>query len=637
VEGGITFAEILDISPAFSDASVLSDLNHGTSSAICKGPDSHGIIVNNDTMLMYTFDVPAGTPDGLYAIDITYASLTQEDSALQYDGVAVKRGYIQVGDSVTPPATTTKPAATTTTGNQQTTAATTAPAATTTTTVTSYKPADGNAAWVIPEVHGKRGEKVTLNVYVSGDSDLAVSGAEFKIAADSVFGKPTATGSEAYDSALEYNKDRNEYAFGQNAGKGIVAKNDAVILSIEYTVPTDIEAGTYPVTWSDLFVSDTNGLEITDKVEAVAGAIIIDPVYDGEMAWKIPDVPAKPGETVTLDVIVKDTDNAAIPVAGAQFKITADTAEFVSVDKNTAAYDAAIENNPKTNEFAFGQDIGKGVAAKDGDTVLTLTYTAPTAPGVYPIKWSEAFISDTNGNELTNITLLDGSITVADVPVAEGEVSWVIKDVEAAPGDTVTMEVKVEDSSNPGLAVAGAQFAINADTPIVYDGSVGSDAYDAELIDNAKTNEFAFAQKAGNGTAAKDNDNVLLLTYKVPDDCKEGDYNVKWSDAFISDTNGNDITSKVKLVPGVIHVTAKTTTTTSAPTTTAATTTAATTTTTVTAASGHIIWQVDTVEVDAGETVTVNVKVIDEGNTKLPVGGAQFVVKAETPIGHGES
>ncbi|MDE6665058.1 MAG: hypothetical protein K2K14_02565 [Ruminococcus sp.] len=134
VEGGITFAEILDISPAFSDASVLSDLNHGTSSAICKGPDSHGIIVNNDTMVMYTFDIPAGTPDGLYALDITYASLTQEDSALQYDGVAVKRGYIQVGDSVTPPATTTtKPAATTTTAAPAATTTTAKPAATTTT------------------------------------------------------------------------------------------------------------------------------------------------------------------------------------------------------------------------------------------------------------------------------------------------------------------------------------------------------------------------------------------------------------------------------------------------------------------------------------------------------------------------
>ncbi|MDE6102493.1 MAG: hypothetical protein K2F73_05915, partial [Ruminococcus sp.] len=443
--------------------------------------------------------------------------------------------------------TTAKPAATTTTGNQQTTAATTAaPAATTTTTVT-YKPTDGNATWVIPTVHAQRGEKVTLDVIVSGDSDLAVAGAEFKIAADSKFGKPTATGSEAYDSALEYNKDRNEYAFGQNIGDGKVAKDGAVILSIEYTVPTDIEADTYPVTWSDLFVSDTNGLVITDKVEAVNGAIIIDEVFEGEMAWDIPEVTAKPGETVTLDVIVKDTENAAIPVAGAQFKITADTAEFVSVDKNTAAYDAAIENNPKTNEFAFGQNIGKGVAAKDGDKVLTLTYTAPTAPGVYPVKWSEAFISDTNGNELTNITLLDGSITVVN-DVAEGEVSWVIPEVDAEPGDTVTMEVKVEGSSNSGLAVAGAQFAINADTPIVYDSSVGSDAYDAELVENAKTNEFAFAQGIGSGIAAKDGDKVLVLTYTVPDDCADGKYLVKWSDAFISDTNGNDITSKVKLV-----------------------------------------------------------------------------------------
>ncbi|MDE5619439.1 MAG: cellulose-binding protein CttA-related protein, partial [Ruminococcus sp.] len=577
--------------------------------------------------------------------------------------VDVKKGYIQVGDvkdtTTTTKATTTTTvtSSSTTVTSKQTTASTTVSTTSTTTTVTSYTPVDGNAAWVIPTVHAQRGEKVTLDVIVSGDSDLAVAGAEFKIDADSVFGKPNATGSNAYDSALEYNKDRNEYAFGQNIGKGTVAKNGDVILSIDYTVPTDIEAGTYPVTWSDIFVSDTNGLEITDKVETVNGAIIIDETYDGEIAWDIPEVTAKPGETVTLDVIVKDTENAAIPVAGAQFKITADTAEFVSVGGTTEAYDATIENNPDTDEFAFGHNIGKGTAAKDGDKVLTLTYTAPTAPGVYPVKWSETFISDTNGNELTQISFLDGSITVID-DVADGEVTWDIgEETMESPSEdtTVQIPVVVKDSSASGLAVAGAQFVIKADSPIVYNSSTGSDAYSAEIVENAKANEFAFAHGIGSGIAASDDSNVLILTYTVPKDCPVGKYNINWSDAFISDTNGNDITDKVKLVEGYIEIVAKSTTstttkatttsasttskatTTSSQTTTTTTTSSATTTTTVTAATGAIIWQIDEVEAEPGETVTVNMVVKDTNNTKLPVGGAQFVIKADSPIGHGKS
>ena len=668
VEGGIIISDILTVSPAF-DTSLLVNVTEGTFSGFCTGPDQHGIIPANDTAVMYTFDVPAGTPDGLYAITLENATLTATDSSVIYDNVGVKTGYIQVGDvqntTTTTKATTSTTKATTTTTttakttnstttNQTTVSTTISNTTTTTVTTKAPDPADGSAKWVIPTVHAQKGEKVTLDVIVSGDSNLDVSGAEFNISADSVFGKPTASGSSAYDAALEYNPETNEYAFAQGIGKGTAAKDGAVILSIDYTVPADIEAGTYPVTWSDIFVSDTNGLEITNKVDAVDGAIIIDEAIDGEIAWDIPEVTAKPGETVKLDVIVKDTDNAAVPVSGAQFKITADTAEFVSVDEKTAAYDADIENNPKTNEFAFAQGVGKGTAAADGAKVFTLTYTAPTTPGTYPVKWSEAFISDTNGNDITeNISLLDGSITVEN-DVAEGEVSWVIPEVDAEPGDTVTMEVLVDDSSAEGLAVAGAQFAIKADTPIVYNSSVGSDAYDATIVENAKTNEFAFAQGIGKGTAAKDGDKVLVLTYTVPDDCADGKYPVKWSDAFISDTNGNDITAKVKLVDGAINIKAKTTTTTtsasttSAPTTTSQTatssqtttsepTTSATTTTTVTPASGAIIWEIDRVEAEPGETVTVNMVVKDTNDTKLPVGGAQFVIKADSPIGHGKS
>ncbi|MDE5834085.1 MAG: hypothetical protein K2H26_01035, partial [Ruminococcus sp.] len=286
VEGGFKFS-FEKISPALAGVSMSVNGADQAISCGCPQPDGHGtpISADDNVMTMITLDVPDGIADGLYEITASNVYISRDEKAGNGPtySVAVQPGYIAIGDVNPPPATTTSASqsvvtttTTTTKGNDSATTsqtqATTVSSATTTTT-TTYKPADGNAAWVIPEVHAKKGEKVTLDVIVNGASDLSVAGAQFKISTDDKFGKPSANGGPAYDSALKYNPDRNEYAFGQGQGNGTVAKDGAVILSVEYTVPTDITAGKYPVTWSELFVSDTNGLEITKNIETVNGAI----------------------------------------------------------------------------------------------------------------------------------------------------------------------------------------------------------------------------------------------------------------------------------------------------------------------------------------------------------------------------
>ncbi|MDE6678485.1 MAG: hypothetical protein K2K02_05540, partial [Ruminococcus sp.] len=271
VEGGFKFS-FEKISPALAGVSMSVNGADQAISCGCPQPDGHGtpISTDNNVMTMITLDVPDGIADGLYEITASnvYISRDEKTGNGPTYSVAVQPGYIAIGDVDTPPATTTSAsqsvATTATTATTTTkvnippettqTQATTVSSSTTTTT-TTYKPADGNAAWVIPKVHAKKGEKVTLDVIVNGASDLSVAGAQFNISADSKFGKPSAKGGSAYDSALKYNPDRNEYAFGQGQGKGTVAKDGDVILSVEYTVPADITAGEYPVTWSDLFVS----------------------------------------------------------------------------------------------------------------------------------------------------------------------------------------------------------------------------------------------------------------------------------------------------------------------------------------------------------------------------------------------
>ena len=535
-----------------------------------------------------------------------------------------------------------------------TTTTTTTTVTTTTTTATTAAPADGEVEWKIPTVNAKAGETVKVNVVVNGDSDLAVAGAQFKITpASPVEFASVADTTAAYKADVQNNAKTNEFAFAEAAGKSTAADDGAVVLSLSYKVPANA-SGTYALKWSDAFVSDANGNDITDKVTLTDGAIVV-AAADGDITWQIPTVHAKAGKTAALNVTVSDPEAAALAVAGAQFAIEADTVEFSSVNAESAAYKSEIVNNKETNEFAFGEGKGAGVAAADGATVMTLTYNVPagTKPGTYNVSWAgDIFISDTDGNDITaKVALVDGAIIVDDDSVA-GDVTWTIPEKHAAPGETVEMDVLVSVNGE-NLAVGGAQFNIIAKTPIALSGAEGSDGYKADIEYNMDTNEFAFAEGKGAGVEAADGTSVLKLTYTVPEDAQPGEYPVEWSNAFISDTNGNDITANVTLVNGVIIIDDESTTSGSSTTTGSETTTTtdsdittttdsditttsseSTTSTTITVPDGAVIWQIQKVEAEAGETVTVPVLVLDPNGSKLPVGGAQFGVTAESPIAY---
>ena len=602
----------------------------------------------NIISLIVTADATA--EPGVYDYGLNKFHLVEsakEGDVREYD-VKVNNGKLTIKGEVK---TTTTNDVTTTTSNKVTT---TTSDKTTTTTTQAPNPAIGNAEWFIPTVHAKPGEEVVLDVIVKGKSDLAVAGASYDVNAKSpIEFVGVDSSSNTYKSAVVYNSETKEFAFGdKNKGVGVVAGENAVIMKLTYKVPEGTPGGKYDVIWSNAFVSDTDGNDITMNVTLTDGAIIVDDEnFEGEIAWKIPTVHAKPGETVKMEVAVEDPEGAALPVAGAQFAISAvSPIEYNSVSGQSDGYKAAIVNNANTNEFAFGEGKGAGISADDGAKVLVLEYTVPagTAAGEYPVTWGgDIYISDTNGNALTEqISLIDGAIIV-DEDVADGDLTWTIPEVEAEPGDTVEMEVEVTVGEK-NLPVAGAQFEINAASPVVFSAVGGqSDAYKAAIVNNDKTNEFAFSESKGAGVEAADKSVVLKLTYTVPDDIEPGRYPVEWANAFISDTNGNEVTSSVKLIDGAIIIKAPdTTTTTSKPATTtttdeATTTSTATTvtttsttvtTTTETAPEGKIIWQIDTVEAEPGDEVELKVYVNDANAVNLPIGGAQFSITETTPI-----
>ncbi len=596
--------------------------------------------INTDEPLArFTISIPADAKAGTYewAPDRFHVVESGID-AIEFDA-NIKTGKIVVTGSEDSTTATDEETTTTTT-----TTATAAEGSTTTATVTTAAAADGSVEWKIPTVKAKAGSTVKMDIVVNGDSDLAVGGAQFKLtpASPVAFAEADAT-SAAYKADIQANADTNEFAFAEQSNKGTVASNGAVVLSVSYKVPADAK-GTYAVKWSDAFVSDTNGNDITSKVTFTDGAIVIDGPVDGNISWEIPTVHVQPGKTATLDVVVVDPNAEAIEVAGAQFNIDAKAPVELSSVKGSDAYKSDIVNNK--NEFAFGEGKGAGVAAADGAKVMTLTFNVPadTKAGTYPVSWTgDIYVSDTNGNDITaNVTLVDGAIIVDET--VNGKVAWTIPEKHAVPGETVIMDVLVS-AGDENLAVGGAQFNIDAKAPIAFASAKGSEGYKSELTYNKDTKEFAFAEGKGVGVKADNGSVVLQLTYTVPEDAATGEYPVTWSKAFISDTNGNDITADVELVDGVIIIDELTstttgdissTTTTGDETTTTASTTAGETetTTAVTAPDGAIIWQIPRVEAKAGETVTLPVVVLDSNGVALPVGGAQFGVTAATPIAY---
>ena len=631
-------------------------------------------IIDGAEMVYINITVPADAKPGDYEYYFNRFFVVEatKPELIQYNGTILPGKITIEGD--TPAETTTKTPVGTTTKAPDTTKA---PVVTT----TQAAPADGSVEWVIPKVTAKAGSEVTMEVKVKGNGDLAVAGASFDVEAKAPITLKSVTADGSVYTQGIVNKD-DKFAFAEIFGIGNTAKDGDLVFTLVYNVPANTAAGIYPVEWTgDMKVSDTNGNIITEKVKFTSGEIEIveDPKFDGEIAWDIQEVHALPGETVELPVIINDPDATKLPIAGAQFGITVESPiQLNGADSALNGYGSAVVFNTATNQFAFGEHIGVGVPSEDGKTVLTLLYTVPanTPAGEYDVTWGgKIYISDTNGNSLTDqVSLLDGKIIVDD-DKTEGDITWDIPEKKAKPGEEVTLDVIVNVGTK-NIPVAGAQFEINCESPIEFKSTSGSEAYTGAIVNNPATNQFAFGNVNGVPVEAKDGSVVLQLKYTVPANTPAGTYPVTWGGKiFISDTNGNEITSiitddaenadaSIKLLNGAIIIeeettTAASTTTTKAPETTTKapdttttkapettttkapetttkapdTTKAPETTTTVTAPEGAIIWAIQTVEANPGEEVTVDVLVNDSKNVNLPIGGAQFIINnADAPI-----
>lgn len=138
---------------------------------------------------------------------------------------------------------------------------------------------------------------------------------------------------------------------------------------------------------------------------------------DNAVVWKIGTVEAKPGDTVTVNIYADE--NTAVAVAGAQYTIN-NTEGWTpdSVSAVSEAYKANITANLSSSEYAFADASGAGNVCKNGDIVMSITYSIPAdcKEGTYPITWGDGsfmFVSSGDGEDITNqIITIDGAVNV---------------------------------------------------------------------------------------------------------------------------------------------------------------------------------------------------------------------------------
>ena len=374
--------------------------------------------------------------------------------------------------------------------------------------------ADGEVVWVIDTVYGTAGQPVEVPVFVKGNSNLEVAGATFTVNANGVgFNKVSGNCAAYGNAAIVNNSATSEYAFAQAAGQGSAAADKAVIMTITYDVPADA-TGVIPVEWANVTVSDTNGNLITEKVKLENGAIIL--------TTPTTEAPA-PGTTVP-------TTEAPAPGTTEPAPTTA------------APAPGTTEPAPTTETPAPGTTEPAPTTAAPVPTTAAPTTAAPVPTTAAPT------------------TAVPTPSTTAPV-VQSGSIIWQGETVTAAPGEEVTLSFIVKDPNGANLEIGGANFMIDADGNVTLIGGTGSDAYGAELTQNPNTSEFAFASPKGTGTVGPDGSKVVTLTFKVPEDAKDGDsFNIGIGGLVVSDANGNIISDKVLVIDGTINVNAPVTT-----------------------------------------------------------------------------
>ena len=227
--------------------------------------------------------------------------------------------------------------------------------------------------------------------------------------------------------------------------------------------------------------------------------------------WVISSATAKPGEKVTLHVTIKDNDGFNSYIAKIKTDVTAVGAETGELSE--------LDFSSNINKMTFaGTDFSSDTINSNG-TVFDISFTAPDKPGRYPVDFSSLEVYNADMVRLIPSTEL-GYITVEDDEFVHDQkdtsAKWIIDKVEADPGETVKVPVKVQGDTD-GLNSYMVQISQDAG-PVLVSAESGSAYGELSFESNLKKLTFGGTNSdKGENIIAKDGD-VFYMNFEVPKD-----------------------------------------------------------------------------------------------------------------------
>ena len=347
-----------------------------------------------------------------------------------------------------------------------------------------------------------------------------------------------------------------------------------------------------------------------------------------DITYTIADVEGEAGADVDVPITIKGDTGTA----GMVLELSADSRLKLKRRLNGNAYEGAPTWNASTFTFVWNAGDGRNLVAADGAVLTTLRFTVPAdaKPGdTYPISFrgSESKVIDQDGNA-HNVTYVDGSITIpggattttaaattaapttttkaavatTTQKVVSADLTYEIATVEGEAGADVDVPITIK-GTDPGTA--GMVLELSADSNLKLKRRLNGDAYEGAPTWNATTLTYVWNAGDGRNLVAKDGATLTTLKFTVPADAKPGDeYPITFRSDLckVIDQDGNKL--DIALVGGKIVIPA--TATTAAETTT---TKAAETTTTQAGIAVDLIYEIATVEGEAGADVDVPITI----------------------------
>ena len=307
--------------------------------------------------------------------------------------------------------------------------------------------------------------------------------------------------------------------------------------------------------------------------------------------------------TPTNAYFIPDTTN---PLLNISFTVASDTpAGTYILDIKTEPYTNTTGGAVSTGQSKINNVDGEVVPFKTvpltivvGDAATTTTTAAATTTKAPATTTTAAPATTTKAPTTT---------TKSEAPV--GGVVYEIATVEGEAGADVDVPITIKGDTG----TAGMVLEMSADSNLKLKRRLNGDAYEGAPTWNKDTLTYVWNAGDGRNLVAADGAVLTTLKFTVPADAQPGDeYPISFRSDLCKVIDQEGVQLNITYVDGMIKIPGEATTTTAAP---ATTTKAPTTTTKSEAPVGGVVYEIATVEGEAGADVDVPITIKGDTGT----------------------